>query len=311
MKKYLPSKKFTIITSVIFAVVLVSWGALTAIEHFSQKTPVGENLATVSISDLSADSKMTLDDLVKKDSNGNNIPDWEEELWGLDPASKLAPNGMTNAEWIANKKKTSGITSAEEGQDSTKPLSETEKFSKEFFATVSALRQTGNLDESAIANIGNVVGDKITNTNLQENYRLTDMQKTYDVSAESQKKYYDDVSESFAKWGEEGLGGEFGSIDLSTGEVDALGLLKIAEAYQGFSKEILNSSVPNNLMNLSLSIANSAYNVGEALKNIAKMKEDPLSGLIGLSQYQKYSEELIKSSNELRTFLIDNDIIQG
>ena len=88
-------------------------------------------------------------------------------------------------------------------------------------------------------------------------------------------------------------------------------MIKIGEAYQAFAKEVAEISVPSNLIANDLDIINSAYNTGLAVKSLSKMTEDPLVGLIGLAQYQKWSEQLVRSSEELRTYLIDSGIIMG
>jgi hypothetical protein len=188
-------------------------------------------------------------------------------------------------------------------------LSETDKFSREFFATITALKQSGNLDESAVSNISNVLGDKLKNSELPENYSLLDINKTYEITTDIQKKYYNSMKDLFNKYTALGLGSEFDAVDTSTGETDVEQLNKIGDAYQGFSNEAKSLSIPTNLTQIGLSIINNAYNTGSAVKNLAQMTTDPIVGLIGLSQYQKYSEEFIKSSEELRTYLLDGGII--
>ena len=56
-------------------------------------------------------------------------------------------------------------------------------------------------------------------------------------------------------------------------------------------------------MQYHLHIANSSNNTGISVSNMAKITSDPVVGLSGLSQYQKYSDDLVKAVTDLETFL--------
>lgn len=304
MKKYLPSKKFTIIACISLGILIITLILL------NRKDDKGQTLMAEIIT--GPEETASINSLIAQDTDGDGIPDWEEALWGTDPNKKATNGDISDADWIAQKKKDLAI---KEGVDSTpispENLTETDKFSREFFVTVTALKQSGSLDQSAVSNISNVVGDRINNVTLPPNYTIIDLKKTYDVTSDSQAKYYAAVQDAFNKYKDQGLGSEFDSIDPAAETADAPGLIKIAASYQAFAEEIKSLPVPSNLTSNALDIANSAYNTGEAVKNLSKMETDPLTGLIGLSQYQKWSEEFINSSEELRTYLIDGGIIKG
>src|SRR3990172_5996419 len=186
MNKYLPSKKFIVITLIIIGAVGIPLAAINY--FFSKKNNKGlvANMASI-MAGKDIDQNITLNNLVQKDSDGDGLFDWEEALWGTNPNNKYTNEGITDSEFIAQKKKE--LAASEDGQTETQGeenLNETEKFSREFLATVTALKQTGNLNEGAISNIANVVGEKVGNSNLPNNYRVTDLNKTYDVTKESQ-----------------------------------------------------------------------------------------------------------------------------
>ena len=62
-------------------------------------------------------------------------------------------------------------------------------------------------------------------------------------------------------------------------------------------------SVPQSLADYHLRIANSANDTGISVLNMGKVANDPIVGLSGLSQYQKYSDNLVKAVTDLETFL--------
>ena len=199
MKKYLPSKKFAIIT---LSMLLVLGISLFVVKKVSKKKGT---LAQNIIATLVGEETTTIQGLIEKDGDGDGIPDWEEALWGTDPNSKSSHENVLDSDWITQKKKELAEKNpAEETASPRENLSETEKFSREFFATVTALKQSGSLDQGAVSNIANILGGKIQNTNLPENYRVTELKKTYDVTRESQAKFYEDLAETFAErraWG--------------------------------------------------------------------------------------------------------------
>ena len=309
MNKYLPSKKFIVITLIIIGAVGIPLAAINY--YFSKKNNKGlvANMASI-MAGKDIDQNITLNNLVQKDSDGDGLFDWEEALWGTNPNNKYTNEGITDGEFIAQKKKE--LVASEDGQTETQGeenLNETEKFSREFLATVTALKQTGNLNEGAISNIANVVGEKVGNSNLPNNYRVTDLNKTYDVTKESQANFYNTIGDIYSKYREKGLGTELENVDTATGQTDTTELLRIGQAYQDFSNEMANLSVPNNLVPNTLDILNGSYNTGLAIKNLAQMADNPLVGLIGLTQYQKWSEQFITASEDLRTYLINGNII--
>ena len=309
MNKYLPSKKFIIVTSTI--IVILGICLIGANYYFSQKNDRGLVANVVSVvAGEGVGENISLNNLVQKDGDEDGVFDWEEALWGTDPNNKTTNEGIGDKEFIEKKRKE--VATSAEGETEIKTdenLNETEKFSREFFATVTALKQSGNLDESAVSNIANVVGDKVNDSNLSNNYRVTDLSKTYDVTAESQAEFYEAIGDLYLKYRDLGLGTELDNMDTSTGEVNAPELLRVAQVYQDFSKEIAELSIPNNLTSNALDILNGAYNTGSAIKNLAQMGDNPLIGLTGLTQYQKWSEQFINSSEDLETYLVNSGII--
>ena len=95
------------------------------------------------------------------------------------------------------------------------------------------------------------------------------------------------------------------SASGTTGSVDQDSKLStIASAYQNFAKKIMEMSVPQSLVVYHLLIANSSNNTGVSVSSMEKIIDDPIVGLSGLSQYQKYSDDLVKAVVNLETALL-------
>lgn len=306
-QKYLPSKKFGIITSVIIVLtvlIFVIFFMSSSGENFSITGNKNNTVLKV--------GNPTLPDLIQRDTDGDSIPDWEEALWGTDPQKKITFNDTPDATYIENKKKELKI----EGSviaDTTK-LTETEKFAREFFTSYSAMKSSGQIDQNTINDFSSALGQQITDPTLIDRYTEANVKINSIDNPASKQKYYTEVKTSFKSYQSAGLGNELDIIsqELATsstsgasGNTDQYAKLSvIANAYQNFAKKVITISVPKSLTEYHLRIANSANNTGISVSNLGKIASDPIVGLSGLSQYQKYSDDLVKAVTDLEAFLL-------
>ncbi len=281
-------------------------------------------------SGLSVQNK-TLADLIQADSDGDGVPDWEEALWGTDPHKKATFNGVPDAEYIANKKKELNIE--QNNMQDEQNMTETQKFAQEFFTSFAALKASGQVDASTINNFSNALGQKVVDANLPDQYAEKDAKLASTDDVMTQAKYYSTIKSLFDKHKQDGLGNELGIVsgglavsgvpsditsnqgkDITASETisnipsstpDSYNeLLVIGQSYQDFAKQVMETNVPKGLLPYHLAIANSAYNTGVAVIGMQKMIDDPIVGLSGLSQYQKYSGQLITAVTKLQEALM-------
>ena len=252
----------------------------------------------------------TLPDLIQRDTDGDGVPDWEEALWGTDKNKKITFNDTPDATYIANKKKELKI----EGSvlaDATK-LTETEKFAREFFTSYSAMKSSGQIDQNTINDFSSALGQNIVNPTLVDRYTETNVKINNVDNPASKQKYYFEVKTLFKKYQSAGLGNELDLVSQALASNSADGtssntsqydkLPAIASAYQNFAQKVMELSVPQSLAEYHLRIANSANNTGISVSNLGKIASDPIVGLSGLSQYQKYSDDLVKAVTDLEAY---------
>ena len=303
--KYLPSKKFILIISAGIVLVVI----IFMIFFMSSS---GENFITGDKKENSAlkIENQTIISLIQNDSDGDGIADWEEALWGTDKNKKITFNDMPDATYIENKKKELKIESS---INETK-LTETEKFAREFFSSYSAMKSSGQIDSDTINSFSNALGQKIVNPALIDYYKETDVKTSTLDNVATKQKYYQDMQNLFKSYQSVGLGDELDIISKGLASNSASGttdntdqysrLSIIANAYQDFAKKIMEMSVPSSLAQYHLQIANSSNNTGISVANMEKIIDDPIVGLSGLSQYQKYSDDLVKAVADLETALL-------
>lgn len=304
-KKYLPSKGFAIISGICGLVAL----AIFAIFFMPSS---GENFSINGAKNLTPlkTANPTVTELIQRDSDGDGVPDWEEALWGTDPNKKMTFDGIPDATYIENKKKQLNIEDKAGIEEQN--MTETERFAREFFASYTAMKSSGQVSNDAINNFSNVLGQKISNPNLIDRYKETDAKISGSDDLSSKQKYYMEVKNLFKTYQSQGLGDELGIISgqlKANQSGDAVNssqntrLSTIASAYEDFASKVIEVSVPQSLLDYHLRIANSANNTGISVFNMTKIISDPVVGLSGLSQYQKYSESLIKAVGDLETAL--------
>ncbi len=299
MKKYLPSKKFFYLLGSFLVLALVFFVVFELLSNknifTSSKNNTGLEVDRLALAGL------TVNQLVQKDSDNDGVFDWEEALWGTDKNNPMTFDGITDKAYIAGKKRELNVDQNKDEEG----LTETEKFSREFFASYVAMKEAGTLDASAINNFSSALGQKIVNPDLIDQYSLKDLKTNTDNTLASKTKYYQSVKKLFDKYKTQGIGDELNIVDnqitSSANTKNQDKLTPIAKAYQDFASDVLNVTVPSDLQNEHLKIINSANNTGISILGMTKVINDPIVGLSGLSQYQKYSDDLITAVGDLET----------
>ena len=308
--KYLPSKKFTKIFISCVVVVLVFF--LISNIFFSKTSFLSLNKK----SQNSLETKnITLHSLVIKDTDGDGVADWEESLWGTDPNKIATFDNIPDKEYIKNKRDALKLP-GDSGVDNT-GLSETEKFAQQFFASLAALKQSGQFDSNTIKNMSTTLGENIANPTIIDAYSQNNIKISSDDSTQNQENYYIKAGNLFETYKNKGVGDELDSVSTiaaigSSGSNPDLEnkLNNIANYYQEYAQKMLTISVPESLSSYHLRIINDSNNTGISVRNMAKISIDPIIGLSGVAQYQKYSEDLIKSVTDLEAVLTTNGIIE-
>ena len=308
IEKYLPSKKFKYL---LLSFILVAIIFFIVFKLFSNKNSffTSKESAKLKVEDL------TINNLIQRDSDNDGVTDWEEKLWGTDPNNKSTFGGIPDADYIRNKKST--LKTNEGVVASSGEATETEKFAKQFFASYAAMKASGQVNDTVINDFSNSLSQKVSDPNIIDQYSEKDLELTKGDESTDQENYYVTAAGMFEKYKKSGLGNE---LEIAGGMASTVGsnnsqnqsdLLKISSAYKEFAQELLLIPVPKSLLEYHLQIINNANNTGIAVFNMSKMLTDPLVGISGTSQYQKYSDALVASVDDLETFLTTNGIISS
>jgi len=294
IKKILPSKQlgiFMLIGVIIISLLFLFLFVFSKNEKFTSK----KSRALL--------ENKTVADLIQADTDSDGILDWEEVLWGTDKNNKMTYPPLSDIDYVSDKRKELKLE-----QDMTSDSvaeTETDKFAREFFTSYLSLR-SGGVDKELIDNFSNSVGQNLTKPNLINKYTLKDVEKTLVNTPDEKIKYYTKLSEVFEKSKEAGIGDELEIVSQGILIYDATEsanfdeLLLISDAYNQFGEDIMTIPVPESLVTYHLNMANASNNTGISVANMIKVVDDPVVGISGISQYQQYSEDLIKASEDMQ-----------
>ncbi|OGI87272.1 hypothetical protein A2995_01180 [Candidatus Nomurabacteria bacterium RIFCSPLOWO2_01_FULL_33_24] len=305
MNKYLPSKKFIVILSILIVLslffLIISYQSAGKV-NFKKKNPSKEMLAI--------QGRPLPINITQIDTDGDGIKDWEESLWGTNPKNKDSDgDGISDNEEVEIKRKGLEINLNEEGE--IENLNETEIFSREFFATVVALSESGNLNEITINELANTFGESIIKQEIPDTFYSSDL-KLIGAGPLGAKTYYNQIKTITDKYNSEGIGSELEIVSQALSSQNVLVLEKLKDislAYKSFAQDASKISIPSDLLNTHLSLINNYQKISQSINGMGSLLDNPIIGLSNLRQYKQYYRELEKVVLELEEYFIKNGII--
>ena len=288
-KKYLPSPLFTFSVMLIIVIIGVFFFGKSVFVFIKNK-----------IKEKSGPTKVTVVEVLEKDSNGNGFPDWEERLWGLNPNK----NSEENAQFIMSKKKDIALTN---GNTGIQKENTTSFASKEILATILSLQQSGGLNEQNMGTLTSSITSGVETKNIPDIYTKENMKIVPDTQA-NKDAYYKKFESSYKKYEAKDIGKELVIISqgIANNDVNALYASRsIGEAYQEFGKELFEVNVPVSLYSYHLDICNNLHKTGQAVLNMSYSLADPLNAMNDLLTYKKYSDNLVSSVENLTNNIVE------
>lgn len=234
---------------------------------------------------------MTVGDLVNKDTDGDGIPDWEEPLYGLDPTKKETVPGTPDSTTINKLKGEQGLSLDTTKTQNTENLTETEKFSRELFSTVTALTQNGAMDQTTVDQISGSLSERIKNSTPRKIYTMADIKIIADNTALSVQKYKNTLISIYKKYPPvaqvDDVLTKFVGDGTTVNESALAELTPIIKQMQKFVEAWAKTAVPVQLAQQHLDVINGFERIIENINDMQFYNSDPIVVIGAVKNYQK------------------------
>ena len=259
----------------------------------------------------------------RKDSDNDGLMDWEEVLWKTDLNNpdtdkdgtldgeevKLGRNpAMAGPDDFYSPENFSSETST-----SSEPLSETEKFSRDFISQYLAAKQIagGNLDETTKQGLLNSLEKNIDTSIPPPVFKISDIKISTDNSKQAIKNYANQLSAILMKYVNPPPSAEIYIFKEMADKKDQSWVEELKKnvlTYEGLKKDCLDLAVPSELKIQHLNLVNSFALLKGITEKFQNYFTDPLGSFVALQQYSTASTDLADSIIQIRNYLKNKDV---
>lgn len=270
----------------------------------------------------------TAEELLKsyasKDSDSDGLPDWEEALYGTDPANPQSfkvgiKDGDAVAQGLVKPKVTSAPLPSDQGKSSSASESDvadntiTAQFSRNFFSEyLSAYGWGATLTDVQLASFTEKAVTKLVAAHpFVPKYSVSAV-RVSGSGAAALKTYASQAEKAFAKNTIPSTKNELDYMDDAITRNDASGLVqvqKIGAAYTAIAKAYLQVPVPSEARVAHLKVVNAMVRLGEVITDMGTASTDPLRSLLGLTLYPESAGRLLDAFSELNAVFVADGVM--
>lgn len=301
MKLKYPSPKilaFLIIVSILTTTTIV-------VAKFSKnKTRTGDSVVNLTIKN---NLNQKLD---PKDSDGDNLPDWQEEIWGTDKNNIDTDGDGTNDGEEVNQNRNPVVAGPNDKiltnkeiamqfvPKETDPNSLTSILSKNLLLRLAQLEQAGQYSVQTGEQLAqDLTNQALTEVQIPEKYPKdifltfdsTDSVKLNAYTDTILKIQYDEVLKAKA---------------ANNADTDFL-----IKSFKNIAFQLSIIPVPKDIVSVHAKITNNYYIAAEALINLNLSEKDPVLGILSIPIYKKVSGEQPILYKQVQNYLESNGII--
>ncbi len=310
------NQNWRLLAAILVATALII-GAFIAATDVFRTTPVVASTETA-----------LLQAIATKDSDGDELTDWEEGLYGTDPA-KVDSKGLGMSDGEAVKKgliipeaptapaptTSSGTIAGDSELVSPAQGSLTAAFSQVFFSyyLTAVKEKDGKLTEEDTAAIAQKAVDELTRSvGKSPDFKMPNEIKVSGSGAEAMRAYAaaaEDVFRAYAKSKEKSellyLQDLVMNDDLSA--IPNIQLL--AKSYRDVAAGLAALSVPQEVASAHLALVNAMARIGNISEDFSRVKSDPLVSVLALNQYPVTVLEMGNALIQINKLFTEQNIV--
>jgi hypothetical protein len=293
IKKYLPSKKFSIIIGSVVLLCVIIFVLIPFL--FKNKTQQAQNIEIETLS---------FEDLLTLDSDGDGLYDWEEVLWGMDPFNPdTTGNGILDGQEVSARRRE--LQAQSSGQESGS-LTYTDALAQQMFMFVAGNPNAQRQDINAFA-------ESLTSDAFRLEFfsylNNSDINVSSSVTVEN---YYTSVVNVISRLAfvDNDLALMEAYMVFEGAEEHKQALIEQINTYKDILESFLAVSVYEEAVKLHLNIANSLVQVITILEiTLFNVFGDPVIALSALGQYDSVSDTFISNMNALTQFFRQKGLV--
>lgn len=315
----LPSKKILIFLAIAIVILIL---VFTFTRGKKNSVSLVQNTQNNKI--LNEIQKMTLV-LAGKDSDNDGLKDWEESLWKTDPnLSDTDGDGTTDGKEVLqgrNPMKPGPNDKLEEFNPATatstkkfKDITETDKFSQEFFARYMELKQNGDINEQDQADLISLFAEK--NYSLMPNkiYTEKDLKILDDESPSALHSYGNSVVKIITENTPKKTDNELLILEKALKSNNPEEVKKydiIIKSYKKMISGLLGVFVPisEDAVEIHISLLNSISSIISNIEAMKKVFDDPILATSNITSFINNSNAFLTSWFGLQVYFKNENII--
>ena len=194
-----------------------------------------------------------------------------------------------------------------EGKTTEENLTQTDKFSRELFATVAALNQAGQMDQNTIDTLGASLSEKIKNPTIRKVYLLSDLKVSTDDSAQAMQKYNTALNAVYEKNKMKGTALDVLQEFINDGQNENVEALKkldpIIKQTNMVIVGMIAISTSKTLAQAHLDVINALERLAENLNDVELYETDPIVAMGAMSKYEENTTLLDSAVKKLVTLI--------
>lgn len=288
----LPSKRFLIALGTAVGLIVVTLGVIEGVKFLKNKKEQQQQEKEAVIRNLVVlRAKQGLDVLSVQDTDSDGLPDWKEALWQLDPKNPDTDgNGVKDGEQIKlieqDLQKKGGNTEQKE----LKPL---DQIARDIYTTVTILEQSGQLTPENTDALVNQINSSIESSVQVPQYTQNDL---FIVPTTEQSKlgYQNILIRTLAPIRAADINAITETLTVTNPEdINPEIISGILKKYETINENLLAMKVPGDSVAKHVELVNTMQLLYSNMKGIVESKQDPLAGMVGITQIQSTLKKLV------------------
>ena len=290
----------------VFIVCLIVLGGLFALLEYKNQAKTINNDGVVSVTD-----QRIIDSIANKDTDGDDLKDWEEALWQTDPSNPDSNgNGIKDGAEIAANRDLPASTTPK----TARQLTASDQFSRDLFTRYVTIKQTGSGDPADYNNYAGIVQsyiDQEAATMSAKIYGASDFKIIEDETPVDIRNYGNAIGALFIDYSAPKFENELIVLQRAIDNNNPLELDKLNAnilAYQKGRATLLKMAVPSIFSPDHIALTNAISTIALGIESMKLSFSNPIKAAAGLQSYPDAADSFYPLLISIRDGLVASGV---